>query len=401
MITRELSSCGSAATSLDYNEKKVDVAEAFVVAVRNIKNGNKYSIYRSMEVLENNLRISKKTKNKGFHMAVCPGVIDDITENNVVNYIDEVMAELGFVGQPYVIYRHNDILREHFHVVSCRIKPDGHVVRDCFIHRKLMSIQDRLAEKYHYTPASKRDMLPDSEKENRLLNLSRINLPHIYKHDENKIQKSEEIRNLSREFFFASLEEYAALLRIMGLGIIYKSRSTDDKKNVFFEGLTPDGKKFAYINGNNEGGDEYMKISSCLIENELRQDSFGKEKIRLYQIIKFMLNHAVDKDNFISLTKSVGIYVDKSSNNSFYVVDTKTECVFNTRDLGVSDLTLDMMFATTKSDEAPYVLTQDDKIEIRNRIIEATSREDGISIYDTERFGNQKTQKIKLSTHKS
>lgn len=151
MVTRIMKSAGSVRAPLEYNEDKVLEGEADVVCVRNVDSDTQFAIKQAMTALEENPAVSAKTKNFSFHMTVNPGPGDDMDTDDIVAYVDEAMAALGMSGQPYVIYRHHDIEREHYHIVSVRVDREGKVISDSFNHPRMMAAQRRLAEKYGFT----------------------------------------------------------------------------------------------------------------------------------------------------------------------------------------------------------------------------------------------------------
>ncbi|WP_289110539.1 relaxase/mobilization nuclease domain-containing protein, partial [uncultured Alistipes sp.] len=38
----------------------------------------------------------------------------------------EYMERMGYGDQPYIVFKHNDISREHLHLVSLRVDENGH-----------------------------------------------------------------------------------------------------------------------------------------------------------------------------------------------------------------------------------------------------------------------------------
>lgn len=105
------------------------------------------------------LKLKNKKNSKGrplekpvFHMSVNPGEGDrKLSEREVVEFINELMKQLGYKDNPYAIYKHNDIAREHYHVVGTRIGQDGQKVRDAFENARCNKIIESLAKKYGYT----------------------------------------------------------------------------------------------------------------------------------------------------------------------------------------------------------------------------------------------------------
>lgn len=151
MITRVLNNKGSTVPALDYNEGKVMRGVASVVMVSGIPDDDPYSIYSTMERYEDNPGVYCSTKNFCLHLAINPDVDDAIDEEGVKAYAKDLMEGIGFGGQPFVLYRHNDIEREHYHLVSVTVDERGKVIKDSYRALRLMKIQRALADKYNYT----------------------------------------------------------------------------------------------------------------------------------------------------------------------------------------------------------------------------------------------------------
>ena len=151
MITRILSAPKSAKDPLSYNEEKILLGKAEIIGGENVESLSIFSMRLAAKQLESNLAISAKTKNKAFHMAINPGVDDNMNDQEVCAYVDDLMRELDYEKQPYLIIKHHDIDRIHYHVVAVRIKMDGRVVRDSFSKREVMRIQKSSAEKYGFS----------------------------------------------------------------------------------------------------------------------------------------------------------------------------------------------------------------------------------------------------------
>ena len=154
MVTKILKQGKSARGSIDYNEDKVLRGEATPVMHCNMPDDTYDAIEDYILKPEENPAINGRAKNLGFHMTVCPGENDPIKGNEplILGYIEEVMQRLGYDKQPYIVYRHNDIEREHYHIVGTRVKPDGHVVSKVNDRYVVRNAQRELAEKYGFVP---------------------------------------------------------------------------------------------------------------------------------------------------------------------------------------------------------------------------------------------------------
>lgn len=113
--------------ALDYSEDKVAKGVASVEDCVNMPDTDMFTIYSTLERFTDNDRVDPRTRNFVFHFAVSPGPEDiDCFRDDAVAFIKEMMENrLGYADIPYVIYRHNDIPREHFHIVAPSMDAQG------------------------------------------------------------------------------------------------------------------------------------------------------------------------------------------------------------------------------------------------------------------------------------
>lgn len=144
MVTKIMRSGGTVMSALDYNQEKVDAGKAIIVSTSNIRDGEKgiRSIFRAYE--NRNIR----SRNVSFHMSVNPSPQDMITDGQIPAFVSELMSGLGYGNQPYVLFRHDDIGRCHYHVVSVRVSYDGKKIPDRQEHRRCSEITRELSNKY-------------------------------------------------------------------------------------------------------------------------------------------------------------------------------------------------------------------------------------------------------------
>lgn len=155
--------------AVEYNERKMDgvegirdhkdeslhgIEDGHVLATRNVPDGKTLSGLMEEYQMES---IKKKrsgpiTRNVAFHMSINPSETDRVlSDKEAVKFADEIMKALGYGKQPYRIYKHTDIEREHYHVVSCRVDENGKKIKDNFERLVLRETLKKLADKYGYT----------------------------------------------------------------------------------------------------------------------------------------------------------------------------------------------------------------------------------------------------------
>lgn len=177
MIPRLLKSSSSSSQPLSYNETKVVLGEAEIVAVRNISAATMFRARVEMERLEANPSIRSNVKKMGFHLTINPDDNNKIDEAIIIKYIDEMMTQLGYKDQPYVIIKHYDIDRIHYHVVSTRVLKNGKLIDNSFSFPKIMQIHKKLTKEYG---------IPDSLDKKEVTRLSPIPMSKEMK---NKIEQ--------------------------------------------------------------------------------------------------------------------------------------------------------------------------------------------------------------------
>lgn len=149
MIFRILKTRSSVAPTLDYNYDKVADGTARIVAGHKLPRLSRAGIYASFAALEHT---SYPVEEVGFHMSVNPGPDDTCTESQIFDAICKVMYRLGYKDQPFLVFRHNDIDRTHYHVVSSRISAiTGRKINNYYENRKLTDYARKIGPEFGFT----------------------------------------------------------------------------------------------------------------------------------------------------------------------------------------------------------------------------------------------------------
>ena len=127
-------------SALDYNDKKVSQGDAEVIQTANID--------ADLKTFHDTIRRYEKrnfsSKELSFHMSVNPSNADGISEEKVKELVADIMEGLGYAKQPYAIYRHDDIDRRHYHVVSIRTDSNGRKIPSRQENRRCLLLQELL-----------------------------------------------------------------------------------------------------------------------------------------------------------------------------------------------------------------------------------------------------------------
>ncbi|WP_195254199.1 conjugal transfer protein MobB [Hoylesella timonensis] len=143
--------------ALGYNFKKVEKEEASILLVQNLYQ-NKEGTYTMAEVfadMESLIPEKCRTKKMVFHCSLNPHPDEKLSDEILAQIAKEYMEALGYGKQPYIVFKHSDIAREHIHIVSLRVNGEGKKINDKFEKRRSKKITDTLERKYNLIPSSK------------------------------------------------------------------------------------------------------------------------------------------------------------------------------------------------------------------------------------------------------
>ncbi len=143
----------STKNALFYNERKVDRHWASFYHSRNMPVlnpflGDKNDRYRIFQEIEDR---NTRVKKPGLHISVNPTVSDMVRLGDVGirTEIGNLMEHLGYGNQPYLVYKHADLERVHFHIVSTRIDCEtGKRIKDSYEKEKTQRFIKGLEEKH-------------------------------------------------------------------------------------------------------------------------------------------------------------------------------------------------------------------------------------------------------------
>ena len=232
--------------TLGYNFKKVEKGEASVLLAAELYQ-NKEGRYTMEEVFADmQALIPKKcrTKKTMFHCSLNPHPDEKLSDEQLVQIAKEYMEALGYGKQPYIVFKHNDISREHIHIVSLRVDCRGRKINDKFEKRRSKQITDALERKFSLIPSSK--VSGKVETETPKVNIDRGNI---------KEQVASVIRMVLKHYKFCSLGELNAILNKYNLAV--------EEVKTEFRGKKYDG--LVYVPTDDKGG----KISTPINASDI------------------------------------------------------------------------------------------------------------------------------------
>ena len=221
----KISSTENLGGALGYNFKKMEKGEANILLAAELYQ-SKEGRYMMEDVLADmEALIPKKcrTEKTVFHCSLNPHPDEKLSDERLTQIAKEYMEALGYGKQPYIVFKHNDIAREHIHIVSLRVDSRGQKINDKFEKRRSKQITDDLERKYSLIPSSK---VTDREMEEvSKIDTTKGNI---------KEQVAETLRSILKHYEFCSLGELNAILSVYNLAVEEVKTEFRGKK---YEGL--------------------------------------------------------------------------------------------------------------------------------------------------------------------
>ncbi|PJE99037.1 conjugal transfer protein MobB [Prevotella intermedia] len=189
--------------ALGYNFKKVEKGEANILLAAELyqsKEG-RYTMEDVLADMEALIPKNCRTKKTVFHCSLNPHPDEKLSDERLTQIAKEYMEALGYGKQPYIVFKHNDIAREHIHIVSLRIDGEGKKINDKFEKRRSKKITDTLERKFGLIPSSK--VTDKAIKETPKIDTNKGNI---------KEQVANVVRMVLKHYCFCSLGELNAVL---------------------------------------------------------------------------------------------------------------------------------------------------------------------------------------------
>ena len=220
---------------LGYNFKKVEKGEANILLTAELyqsKEG-RYTMEDVLADMEALIPKNCRTKKTVFHCSLNPHPDEKLSDEQLTQIAKEYMEALGYGNQPYIVFKHNDIAREHIHIVSLRIDGEGKKINDKFEKRRSKQITDTLERKYDLIPSSK--VADKAVEETPKIDITRGNI---------KEQVASALRMVLKHYRFCSLGELNAILSAYNLAV--------EEVKTEFRGKKYDG--LVYVPTDDKGG---------------------------------------------------------------------------------------------------------------------------------------------------
>lgn len=189
--------------ALGYNFKKVEKGQATVLLAERLyqeKNGC-YTMRQMLSDMQALLPTQYRAKKIVFHCSLNPHPDEKLSDEALSQIAREYMEALGYGKQPFIVFKHNDIEREHIHIVSLRVDSHGRKINDKFEQRRSKAITDAIEKKYGLIPST-----PQKAQTQQLANKVNVKQSNI------KEQIQVVLYSAMQHYTFCSLGELNAIL---------------------------------------------------------------------------------------------------------------------------------------------------------------------------------------------
>ena len=297
--------------ALAYNQNKVDEEQGKVLLSNRMfesEDGN-FSIRRCVECFDMHLPADLKTEKPIIHISLNPHPDDVLSDRQLSDIAKEYMDKLGYGNQPYMVYKHEDIVRHHIHIAVSYTHDTGKKINDKFEHIRSKEITRELEKKYGLHPAEKKQATERPE-------LKKVD----YQAGDIKHQLSNTVKALTSSYRFQSFTEYKALLSI------YNVQAEEVKGEV--NGKPYNGIVYSATNDKGEKQGNPFKSSSL-------GKSVGYEAIQRY--IRKSEKDIQDKNLKERTRRTVGAVMQSACNREQLVTDLKAkgiDVLFRQNDTG-------------------------------------------------------------------
>lgn len=196
--------------ALAYNQEKVDEGLGKILGSNLVfePTNGQFNVSECMNDFMQFVPAHFRTEKPVFHVSINPHPDDRLTDDQLTDIGREYMEQLGYGNQPYLIFKHEDIGREHIHIVSLRVDSEGKKIDDYKEHERSKEITEHLERKYNLHPA-------EGQKRSEGWELTPVDASK----GDLKKQIASVIKPLASMYHFQSMGEYKAVLSLYNINV--------------------------------------------------------------------------------------------------------------------------------------------------------------------------------------
>lgn len=340
MVVKIQNSYPSMRHTLNYNEEKVFLKEAERIAVFNISENNEREI---RDVFDKYERWNIRTTEVSFQMSINPNhdAGEKMTDEKAIELAYEIMNKLGYANQPIAIYRHNDIDREHYHVVSIRTNEKGRKIKDTWEIKKLQKILRSLEKKYGFVIGNQEPKKVQQKQSVQTQNASISPVP-----SNNLSRQYLEAFDKAMKYHFRTFTQFKAIMQWYGIEVSKVEHQRQDI--ICLQGIDQQEKRCSLQLREYELGRQLLeemnaRALSCREDNR----RYIAERKRIAEIFKRMAYESFSLEELKHKLKefNIGLLVSRNKDGHIFgltLVDHDTQMAFKGTEISKS-LNIDLL----------------------------------------------------------
>ena len=252
---------------LAYNQEKVDEGLGKVLGSNLVfePTDGHFNVTECMNDFMQFVPAHFRTEKPVFHVSLNPHPDDRLTDDQLTDIGREYMEKLGYGNQPYLIFKHEDIGREHIHIVSLRVDSTGKKIDGYREHEHSKEITEQLERKYNLHPA-------EGQKRSEQWELTPVDASK----GDLKKQIASVIKPLASMYHFQSMGEYKAVLSLYNINV---EELTGEAKGKPYRGLL-------YSAMDSEGNKVSNPLKSSIFGKSVGYDGLEKRMAKSAERIK-------------------------------------------------------------------------------------------------------------------
>ena len=253
--------------ALAYNQEKVDEGLGKILGSNLVfePTDGQFNVSECMNDFMQFVPAHFRTEKPVFHVSLNPHPDDRLTDDQLTDIGREYMERLGYGNQPYLIFKHEDIGREHLHIVSLRVDSNGRKIDDYKEHERSKEITEHLERKYNLNPA-------EGQKRSEQWELTPVDASK----GDLKKQITAVIKPLASMYHFQSMGEYKAVLSLYNINV---EELKGEAKGKPYRGLL-------YSAMDNEGNKVGNPLKSSIFGKSVGYDGLEKRMEKSAERIK-------------------------------------------------------------------------------------------------------------------
>jgi hypothetical protein len=343
--------------ALSYNGEKVNAGEGKLLATHKVfdQGDGKLDIARCMEDFRRYIPEQVRCEKPVAHISLNPHPDDRLNDAELMNMAQEYLEGIGYGNQPYVVFKHSDISREHLHIVTLNVDERGRRLSDRYIHRRSKRATDALEKQYNLHPSgSRRQRL-----EQGVLNKVDASQGNVRR------QVGNVLRYISGNYRFQTIGEYRALLSLYDITVeeVRGEKDGREYRGFVYSATDDNGEKI----GNPIKASRFGKYAGC--EAFDKRCSTSKTDIQNKDLGRYTkgkvfaaMHRARSRKELVSIlkTKGIDVVLRETDTGRIYgatFIDHNTGCVLNGSRMGkeLSANALEQWISTRKAQAADNV----------------------------------------------